>query len=357
MKKIATIFASLLSIAVVVVFTQRSELATRLLPRAIELSLSNDKVKQLGEGLHILLCGAGGPMPAPTRSGPCIAVVAAGKLFLVDAGSNGIRNLGRMQYPLDDINGIFLTHFHSDHIDGLGEIATLRWVAGNHTAPLDVYGPEGVVDVVDGFNAAYEQDTRYRYDHHGSTIAPPTGSGMRAVSFVAPADTQLVTVFEEDGLTVQMLRVNHFPVDPAVGYLFRYRGRTALISGDTIKSDNLQYFAQNVDLLVHEALSKKLVAAMRQGALAAGNLPLARLFDDIPDYHTTPVEAAEIARDAGVGHLLFYHIVPPLILPGSEAAWLAGVEAVFADFTLGRDGLGISLPADSKDIIVLPSTL
>ena len=74
---------------------------------------------------------------------------------------------------------------------------------------------------------------------------------------------------------------------------------------------------------------------------------------DIPDYHTTPVEAAEIARDANVGHLLFYHVVPPTPLPGLQAAWLRGVEEVFSSYTLGQNGTGFSMPADSDDIILI----
>ena len=62
------------------------------------------------------------------------------------------------------------------------------------------------------------------------------------------------------------------------------------------------------------------------------------------------MEAAETARDAGVGHLLYYHIVPPLIFPGLEAAWLEGVDEVFSDFTVARDGTAFSLPAGSDDI-------
>ena len=124
-----------------------------------------------------------------------------------------------------------------------------------------------------------------------------------------------------------------------------------LISGDTAKSANLEQFAQGVDLLVHEALARNLVGLMHDTAAKVGATGLAKITLDIQDYHATPVEAAEIARDAGVGHLLYYHIVPPLILPGMEAACLEGVEEVFPNYTLGEDGTAFSLPAGSKEII------
>ena len=74
---------------------------------------------------------------------------------------------------------------------------------------------------------------------------------------------------------------------------------------------------------------------------------------DILDYHASPLEAAEIARDAGARHLLFYHIVPPLPLPGQDAAWLDDIGVIFPNYTLGRDGTTISLPAGSKDVLVV----
>ena len=101
---------------------------------------------------------------------------------------------------------------------------------------------------------------------------------------------------------------------------------------------------------MHEALSPELVMAMNTAAKNTDNAIMAKITIDILDYHASPVEAAEVARDAGVGHLLYYHIVPVLILPGMEAAWLDGVEDIFSDFTLGEDGTTFTLPPDSKEI-------
>ena len=340
-----------------VTYSQRGAIVLRFLPVSLEKVFSINKVEELGDGLHIGLCGAGGPMPSMTRSGSCVTVVAAGKLFIFDAGSNGVRILGRMGFDPGDIAGIFLTHFHSDHIDGLGEVATLRWAGGNHASPLRVYGPEGVADIVGGFNDAYRRDTVHRNDHHGDTVAQLSGAGMKAISFAQPQPGLATVVYEQGGLKVEMIVSEHFPISPAVAYLFSYKGRTALISGDTAKSANIQAFAAGIDLLVHEALSNTLVSAMHDAALAVGNLPRAKIFDDIHDYHTSPKEAAEIARDADVGHLLYYHVVPPLDVLGLEAVWLDGVDDIFQKYTLGQDGTSFSLPPNSREIIKTKSKL
>jgi len=350
MKKLA-IFLLVIAVIGIAGYSQRAAISMRILDKGIERAMTADVVSELEDGLHVALCGAGGPLPDPKRSGACVAVVAGEHLFVVDAGTNGARNLGRLRYPIGRTEAVLLTHFHSDHIDGLGELATLRWVQAANTEPLPVIGPRGVKKVVAGFNKSYAQDEDYRFDHHGDTVAPRSGHGMEAQSFAPPEDGELVTVYEADGVKIQALLVDHAPVEPAVAYLFTYKERTALISGDTAKSANIEKFARGIDLLVHEALSPELVMIMHNAARRTGNEIMAKITIDILDYHASPIEAAETARDAGVGHLLYYHIVPVLILPGMEAAWLDGVDEIFSDYTLGEDGTTFSLPAGSDDII------
>jgi ribonuclease Z len=340
-----------IALVAVVLYAVRAPLSTALMGRVLERNMATSLLDTLPDGLSVILCGAGGPLPDPVRSGPCVAVVAGHNLVIVDAGTGGARNLGPMGLPVGRVDAVLLTHFHSDHIDGLGEMATLRWVSAANTEPLPVHGPEGVDEIVAGFNQAYALDAGYRHAHHGDSVAPLSGHGMKAVVHPQPPEGEAEVVYDKDGLVAQMIRVNHSPVDPAVAYLFTYKGRSALVSGDTVKSANLQHFAEGVDLLVHEGLSPRLVQQMNRAAARAGNEVAARITADIPDYHTTPVEAAEIARDAHVGHLLFYHVVPPTPLPGLKAAWLTGVDDVFERYTLGENGTGFSLPADSSDII------
>jgi ribonuclease Z len=350
MKKAFTALAILVAV-VVIAYSQRATIAARLMERGLESRMGADTVAELEDGLHLALCGAGGPMPAPNASGPCVAVVAGKQLFMVDAGTDGPRNLARMGYQPGTVQGVFLTHFHSDHIDGLGEISTLRWAGGDNDAPLPVYGPRGVERVVDGFNAAYAQDFVYRHEHHGDLVAPMKAAGLQAMPFDKPAMGELVVVYEGEGLKVEMLAVDHSPVEPAVGYRFSYKGRSLLITGDTTKQANIQKFSEGIDLLVHEALAPNLVNMMNATAKKLGNQIMAKITYDILDYHASPVEAAETARDAGVGHLLYYHIVPPLVIPGQDLLYLNGAEDIFPDYTIGEDGVAFTLPANSKAII------
>lgn len=352
MKTVKFIALGLLLIAGVLFFSKEA-ITLKIMQSTINKNLTSNLLTSLPDGLHVYLCGAGSPMMDVKRSGPCTAVIAGDKIFIVDTGSSAVKVLQQGHLPLGDIEAVFLTHFHSDHIDGLGELVMQRWANGAHTIPLAVIAPEGVERVVDGFNQAYMLDDNYRIAHHGAETMPPTGSNAVAQAFALPRPGQAKVVFQQDGLTVTAFKVQHEPVSPAVGYKFEYEGRSVVISGDTVKSTNIAKFAAGVDVLLHEALSKELVMLINQRAKAVGRDNIAKITHDILDYHSTPVEAAETAQQAKVRHLVLHHIAPPLPISTLENIFLKGVDqAYLGDFTLGKDGTFISLPAQSKQILV-----
>lgn len=332
----------------------RGPIAMQVTSTALETNIARDPLESFEDGLHVVLCGSSGPLPDPSRSGPCLAIIAGDKLYLVDAGEGAYRNLSAQGLQSGAVEAVFLTHFHSDHIGGLGELGVMRWVGAAWTTPLPVYGAEGINEVTSGLNQAYRLDAVYRSAHHGSEVAPPSGSGLAAQAFSEPADGASAVVVDQDGLRVTAFRVDHDPVKPAVGYRFDYKGRSVVVSGDTSKSANLERFATGVDLLVHEALSPELMGLIRQAALEAGVSNIAKVAEDVLNYHATPVEAAESAETAGAKHLLYYHIVPPTPVPGLASVFLDGVaDAYGGPVTLGKDGTTISLPAEGDQIVVV----
>jgi ribonuclease Z len=319
--------------------------------RAVDRGFEQRTIDLLPDELHAGLCGSGAPLPDPNRAGPCVVVVAARKIYIVDAGVGSARKVGLMGMAPGQIDGIFLTHFHSDHIGGLGEMMLQRWTAAGHSEPVDVYGPEGVESVVDGFNAAYKLDSGYRVAHHGAATIPSSGSGGTARPFAAPSDDGSVVVLERDGLTVRAFSVRHTPVVPAVGYRFEYRGRSIVISGDTAPSESLEKNAKGADILFHEGLQTTMVSILHDSAARHGQSTLAKITGDIPSYHTTPEDAAKIAERAGVRRLVFYHIIPALPFSYLEGAFLGDAAKFYhGSIVVGRDGLLLSLPAGGTSI-------
>ena len=104
--------------------------------------------------------------------------------------------------------------------------------------------------------------------------------------------------------------------------------------------------AKGADLLVHEALRPEMVLRAAMLAEQLGQPRLAKLARDIPGYHTTPAEAVELARSAGVDHLVLTHLVPGPPNALARRLFLADVPADYAgEITLGEDGLTFRLTA------------
>jgi ribonuclease Z len=344
--------AALVVVIAAGLYAFRGEIALVLLERTLPDTLRADPIAALPDGLHVGLCGSGAPMPSPERGGPCVGVVAGQRLVVIDAGGGAARTLARMGFAPSRVERVLLTHFHSDHIDGLGELMLQRWVGGGHDRPLPVHGPSGVESVVDGFNAAYARDRLYRVAHHGPYVVPPSGAGGVAAPFPI-AEAEPVTVLDEGGLRITAFRVEHAPAEPAVGYRVTYGGRVAVISGDTRRSPAVEAAAKDADLLVHEALSPTLTAMIGAAAEAAGRDNLAAIMHDIVDYHTTPEEAAGIAVRANVKFLLLTHIMPPLPRPVFEGTFLGRARTIYrGPLRLGKDGDLVSMPAAGLEIRV-----
>jgi ribonuclease Z len=292
-----------------------------------------------------VLCGTGSPIADPDRAAACTAVIAGGHFFLVDAGPGSANVVDLANLPIDHLQGVLLTHFHSDHVGDLGEVTTRSWIAGR-AQPLEVYGPPGVARVVAGAREMYAADVEARVVHHGDAYMPRAAAGAVAreiaLAEAAGADAE---IFDQDGLRVTMFRVDHDPVRPAVGYRFDYKGRSVVVSGDTRKSASVIAHAKGADLLVHEALAAELTDRAVTVARRLGMERMAKLASDIPGYHTTPREAGEVAQEAGVAHLVLSHLVPPPRNIVMKYIFTSDASESFSgEVTLGEDGMRFSLP-------------
>jgi ribonuclease Z len=206
--------------------------------------------------------------------------------------------------------------------------------------------------VVAGFREAYALDEGYRIAHHGAALMNPEIWPLEAVPIPGPADGDGPQVaLDADGLRITAFAVTHDPVRPAYGYRFDYGGRSVVVSGDTRKDPAMVVAAKDADVLFHEAQANHLVAQIGAAAAKADRPRVAKIMGDIPSYHTTPVEAAEIANEAGVKLLVFYHLTPSPPLRIIEWVFTRGVSDVRPnDWVLADDGFLVELPVDSDEV-------
>jgi ribonuclease Z len=213
-------------------------------------------------------------------------------------------------------------------------------------------GPPGTEKVAEGFNLAYGPDHGFRNAHHAHGIVTlPMAAGLLKAQVVMPPPSGTAVVWREDGLVVTAIVVHHNPVTPAYAYRFDYRGRSVVVSGDTIKWPPLAAAAKGADVLIHEAQNADMTRQMSQGLAMMGNARMSSIMADTLTYHTTPVEAADIARMAGVKRLVLYHLTQAGLPTFSAEAFTRGMDAgVPLDWRLAKDGMTIELPAGSDEI-------
>ena len=294
----------------------------------------------IADGLHVFVCGSAAPIPAPGRAQACIAVITPDHFLVVDTGSGSVNNIGLERLPVERLDGVFLTHFHSDHIVDLPTLNVISWASG-HDGPLRVYGPPGVEEVVAGFNQAMGLDRRYRTSHHGEDYLPAESGVMLAVEQAPDSERVL------GELRITSFAADHSPVEPAVSYRVDYKGRSVVITGDTVVTDSLRAHVATADLLLTDALSLPIVAALHEAVSSAGNRQLEKILVDIQEYHAPASDIVELARSSDTTTVALYHLVPGPRNVVMEQVFKRGFND---NMVLTHDGMWFHLPAGSTEV-------
>jgi ribonuclease Z len=250
------------------------------------LLLSN---ASLASYIEVTLLGTGTPRLDIARLGPATLVETKGKYFLFDSGRATSVRLQQARISPAQINHIFITHLHSDHINGLADVWLTSWI-WQRQMPLTVIGPTGTVSMMRHMKKAYQNDIRYRA---ANDKLDPKHSDIISTEI---AGDQIV--YQHDGITITAFTVNHGLVKPAFGYRIDSDDHSVVISGDTTYSDNLISHAKDVDLIVHEI-------ADADQKLLADNPRLTKVMA----YHTTPSQAALVLNQVKPKEAVFTHIL------------------------------------------------
>lgn len=267
----------------------------------------------------------GGSGPWPTSS----LLELGGRRIVVDCGLGVSRGLVDTDLRLGELDLIFITHLHSDHVLELGPLLHTAWTAGLKTK-VELFGPPGISEYWNGFLASMRYDIELRIEDEGR---PDLRDLVHLQEFSEGE------IFSRDGLTVTALRVDHPPVTECFALKIESGGRSVVFSSDTCHFPPLAEFAAGADILVHEAM---LAAGVDALVRRTGNG--ARLKEHLVASHTMAEDAGRIAAEAGVGHLVLHHLIPADDPDFSDDDWVAAVRRTWdGPLTIGRDGLAIEL--------------
>jgi ribonuclease Z len=259
-----------------------------LVGAAIALStgrVSASEERAASGDIVVTLLGTGGPEPTAARSGPATLIQAGGLNLLFDAGRGVTVRLYQLGISSGKgIDAVFLTHYHSDHVEGLPDLWMTGYMFGpfgSRNRPLRLWGPSdgkepgGATRIAKGLAETFSDDARIREaDEH----VAPVATEIEAHDFQPER-----VVFDESGVKVTAFTVDHGDlVKPAVGYRVDYASRSVTLSGDTKFSENLIKFAGGTDLLIHEVF-----------AMSAQLATLPQL-KPVADHHTSPEQAGAV---------------------------------------------------------------
>jgi ribonuclease Z len=198
------------------------------------------------DAMRVTLLGTGTPFPNTERFGSAILVEVAGKRLLFDCGRGVVIRLTQAGVSPKDIDGLFLTHLHSDHVVGIPDLWLSGWFMGRNK-PLPTWGPLGTLSMAKHLSQAFAFDVRIRQ----SAPDPLPAKGVE----IDAKDVEQGEIYNDGSARISAFLVDHGTVKPAFGYRVDSADHAVVISGDTKFCQNLVDFARGADCLIHVAWS------------------------------------------------------------------------------------------------------
>lgn len=305
--------------------------------------------------------GTGAGMPTKQRNVTAIALrfyENNGNFWLFDCGEGTQHQLMNSPLKLSKLEKIFITHLHGDHLYGLPGVLTSRSYQGGNGS-LTVYGPKGLKALTESILQVSQARLGYALkiiEIEGGTILEDSKFTVRAEKLEHRIESFGYSVEEKERagrLNVELLRQLGVPSGPIYGRLkdgedVRLKdgrllksdellgpstpGRKVVIMGDTRICVQEKGLADSADVLVHE------------GTFASDLESLAHTY-----YHSTVVEAAQLAKEASVSTLILTHFSSRYQGEEAERMLLSAAQQVFHNTYLANDMWSYMIPRNKGE--------
>ena len=244
--------------------------------------------------MELTLLGTGCPKVDYKRFGPANLISTKMTKILVDCGSGITQRLDQIKISTADIDALFLTHLHSDHVIDLYQLIISSWHS-YRTKPWKVYGPKGTKKFVSKIMNAWQEERmqRIKYENRSST---------KAFNIIVKEFSTSGTINIKD-LKIKYFEVDHKPVPFAYGFCFLKNNKKLTISGDTRPCENIMKFGQLSDVLLHEVFIEDEIKETNK-------MRTLKTLHNVKNYHTPSSIVGKIASLTRCKKLVLTHLVP-----------------------------------------------
>ena len=299
--------------------------------------------------MKLIFLGTGGSIPTPKRGLPAIALKRERELMLFDVAEGTQRQMTLAKLSPLKLDTIFITHLHGDHFLGLaGLVQTMS--LQDRTKKLEVFCPRGEGQRIESYlriphyTLAFEVEVRelkpgdeLRREGY-SILTSEVDHSVPSIAYALVEDERPGKFYPEKAIALgvrpgpdfsslksgESIRLrNGSIVKPGQVMGPPRPGRKIVYAGDTRPCDQVVELSRGADMLIHDCtLDDELVDKAVESA------------------HSTPSEAAEVAKRARVKQLVLLHVSPRYT---SDDVLLEQARRVFPNTIVANDLMELEL--------------
>ena len=295
--------------------------------------------------------GTASALPTTERYPSAHVLDVRGRLFMIDCGEGAQIQLRRARISFQKIEHICLSHIHGDHVFGIfGLLSTMGMLA--RTSVLNIYAPKSFRPVLDFFLEHFGEGVKYEINLVELDMTEPqVVYDNRTVELLAFPLNHRVDTFgfiireKIPPYNVHKKAIKRYDLTLAeIGALKRgedvvredcviphseaayipFVPRSYAYCSDTAPFPELSQWVKGVNLLYHEATFPAEMSEMAEKT-----------------FHSTTLQAAQTALDAGVGRLLVGHYSSRF---PSVDFYLDELRTIFPEVALAHDGDVVEIP-------------